>query len=144
MGRALLHWCLSFWMGAQCFTNAFGPKSWSRGCNWVQRCYTASTTSQHHFLSGASSTFAGPYPGSCWNPSDLLTVHHVVRSAHRSLCSEGELSGLFLIIHRRIPIRASGFCMWGCGQWCLSILGAVRSLLPPKWAPYLDVLLFPT
>jgi hypothetical protein len=45
-----------------------------------------------------------PYPGSCWHPSDLLTVHHVhVRSACRSLCSEGELSGLFLIVCRRIP-----------------------------------------
>jgi hypothetical protein len=28
------------------------------GRNWLHRCHTAGTTSQHHFLSGASSTFA--------------------------------------------------------------------------------------
>jgi hypothetical protein len=29
-----------------------------------------------------------------------------LRAARRSLCSEGELSGLFLILHRRIPTGA--------------------------------------
>lgn len=78
-------------------------------------------------------------------------VHHVVRSARRSLCSNGELSGLFLILCRRIPSLptsmpfltardfhwAQQFCTWGCGRRCLSLLGAAQSLLPPERALYL-------
>jgi hypothetical protein len=108
----------------------------TNGC----RCCTATTTSQHCFLPGASSTFARPYPVSCWHPHDLLTAHHVVRSAHHALCSKGELSGLFLIVHQRIPngilgchssqrgisIAPSSFCNWGCCQR-LSMLGAIWS-----------------
>jgi hypothetical protein len=111
------------------------PRTWFRGCDWLHRC---------RFLPEASNTFAGSYPGSALH----LTVHHVVRSARRSLCFEAELSGLFLIIHWRIPggaliyrssqrgisIGPNSFCSWGHLGWCLSILGVVRSLLPPGWA----------
>jgi hypothetical protein len=58
-------------------------------------CRTTGTTSKHHSLPGASSTFAGLYLGYCWHPSDILIVHHVVRLAHHSLCSKEELSGQF-------------------------------------------------
>jgi hypothetical protein len=120
------------------------------GRNWLHRCRTTGTTSQHGFLSGASSTFAGPYWGSCWHPSDLLMVHHVVLSACRSLRLKEELPGLFLIIHWWIPhgtlvcrssqrglsIGPSRFCTWDCGQRCLSILGAVWPLPmgPMSWS----------
>jgi hypothetical protein len=133
MGRALLYRCLSIWAGPWSCTCAFGPDFWFRGCDWPYRFHTACNTSQHRFLPGASSTFAGPYPGSCWHPTDLLNVHNVVRSACLSLCSKGELSCLFLIVcwwirrgalvchssQRRISIGSSSFCMWGCGWWCL-------------------------
>jgi hypothetical protein len=102
----------------------------------------------HHFLPGASSIFAGPYPVSYWHPNDHLRAHHVVQSACHLLCSKGELSGLFLIIHqqiqsgalicrsswRGISVGSSSFCMCGYGRRSLSILGAVRSLLPPGLA----------
>jgi hypothetical protein len=56
----------------------------------------------------------------------LLNVHHIVRSLRRLLCSKGELSGLFFIVHQRIPsgtlichflqrgisIGPSSICMW--------------------------------
>jgi hypothetical protein len=76
----------------------------------------------------------------------------------RSLCFKGELSGLFLIVHQRIPsdalvchslqrgisIGPSSFYMWGCSRRCLSILAAVWSVLPPKLAlcPGHSVVLF--
>jgi hypothetical protein len=62
-----------------------GPDSWFGGRDWLHRCRAAGTTSQHRFLRGGSSTFAGPYSGSCRRPSDFLTAHHVVRSLRRSL-----------------------------------------------------------
>jgi hypothetical protein len=40
------------------------------------------------------------YSGSCWHQSDVR-VHHIVWSARRSLYFEGELSGIFLIVHGR-------------------------------------------
>jgi hypothetical protein len=136
MGRALLHRWLLFWTEPRHFTEAFGPNSWFGGRDWLHKCRTGGTTSQHFFLPGASNIFARPYPGSCWHPSKLLMVHHVVQSAHRSLCSEGELSGIFLIIRRWIPsgalvccssqwgisIGPSSFCTWGCGRRCLSMV----------------------
>jgi hypothetical protein len=62
----------------------------------------------------------------------------------------GNFLGYFLIVCWQIPsgalvyhpqqrafsIGPSNFCMWGCGQRCLFILGAVWSLLPPQWAGY--------
>jgi hypothetical protein len=117
MGRALLHWWLSFRMRPRCCTDAFGPNSWFGGCNSLHRCCTVSTTSRHCFLPRASSTFARPYLGSCWHPSDLLMVRHVVRSPHRSLCSEGELSGLFLIVHWQIPSTGNWSKFCGLPLW---------------------------
>jgi hypothetical protein len=34
--------------------------------------------------------------------------------------------------------------MWCCGRWCISILGAVRSLLPPECPYILVIQLFPS
>jgi hypothetical protein len=75
-------------------------------------------------------------------------IHHVLRSAHRSLCSKGELSGPFWIVcwwissgalvcrssQRGISIGPGSFCTRCCGQRCLSILCSVWSLLPSEWA----------
>jgi hypothetical protein len=143
--RVLLYRWLS-WMGPWHCTDAFGPDSWFGGHDWLYRCRSAGTTSQHRFFPGASSTFARPYTGSCWHPSVLLMVHHVVQSACCSLCSKGELSRLFLIIHWQIPSGALAWCSsqrgisigpnsfyrWGCGGQCLSILGATWFLFPPE------------
>jgi hypothetical protein len=73
-------------------------------------------------------------------------IHDAVQSV-QPLCSEGELSGLFLIVHRQTQWHCSmlfhivsvfagpsSFSTWGCGGQCLSILGAVQSLIPPEWA----------
>jgi hypothetical protein len=130
MGRALLHQWLSFRREPRHCTDASGPDTWFGGRDWLHGCRTSDTTSLHRFLSGASSTFAGSYPGSCWHTSNLLTVRHAVRSARRSRCSDGEFSRLCLIVRRRIPSGAliwrsiqrgisfgsSSFCMWGCGR----------------------------
>jgi hypothetical protein len=131
-----------------CCTDAFVPNSWSRPCDWLHTFHTTGTISQLRFLSAASNTFTKLYSGFCWHPSDLLTVHHVVRSACHSLCSEGELSGLIFIICWQIPsgslvchssqrgisIRPNSFCAWVCGRRFLSILVTVLLLLPPEWA----------
>jgi hypothetical protein len=115
----------------------------SGGRDWLHRRRTADTTSQYPFLPGA-----GPYLGSCWHQGDFLKVHHVVISAHPSLCSEGKPSEFFFIVRRPFPsgvlvcrpsergisIGTSSFCTWDCGRRCLSILGAVRPQLPPEWA----------
>jgi hypothetical protein len=73
------------------------PIPGSGGHDWLHRCHTADTTSQHHFLPGASSTFARPYSGSCWHQIDILMVHHVVWSAYCSLFSDRELSWLHMV-----------------------------------------------
>jgi hypothetical protein len=108
---------------------------------------------QHHistsFLVWSQQYICWTLSESWWHSSDLLTVHHVVQTARHSLCSKGELSGLFLIIHQQIPVPhsistgASALHTWGCSRWCLSILGAVWSLLPPEWAPCLGHSLVP-
>jgi hypothetical protein len=139
-------------MGPGHRTDAFGPNSWIGGRDRLHRCRTGDIITEHRFLPGASSTFAGPYPGSCWHPGDLRTVHRVVRSARRSLCFEGELFGLFLVVYRRIQSYAlvcrssqreissgpSSFCTWGCGRRSLSILCAFLSIFsrmgPMPWS----------
>jgi hypothetical protein len=96
-----------------------------RVCNLLHRCCTSGTVSQHRFLPGASSIFFRPYPGSSWHSSDLLMVHHLVQSAHLSLCSKGELSGLFSIVHRWISI---GTVICHSLQWGISI-GPISSCI---------------
>jgi hypothetical protein len=75
-------------------------------------------------------------------------VYHVVWLAHSSLCSKGELSGQFLIVHWQISsgaivchssqcgisIEPRSFYTWDCSFTSLSILGSDCSLLPPEWA----------
>lgn len=96
------HQGLSFRMGPRYCIDASGPDSWLRTCKCLHRNWTVSATSQHHFLPGPSSIFARSYPGSCWKQNDL-TVHHVVRSAHRSIRSKGELSCPVLMNLWQIP-----------------------------------------
>jgi hypothetical protein len=69
-------------------------------------------------LPAANNTYSEIYWEPCGHPSNLLTVRHLFRSALRSLCSEGELSRLFLIVHRRIP---SGALLWRSSQLGISI-----------------------
>jgi hypothetical protein len=150
MQKTLLHRRLSFRTGSRRCTDAFGPDAWFGGRDLLHRGHIAGTTSQHNFLPGTTSTFAGHLSGCRWHWSDL-TIHPVVRSARRSLSFEGELSGKFLIIRQRIIngalvchssqreifIRPSVFCTWGCGRGCLSLLSAVSTFSrmgPVSWS----------
>jgi hypothetical protein len=142
--RHLVKWSKPIRRGIGFLGHSLGrvlPHSWLP----FEWCRTTGTTSQHHFLHGASSTFTGPYLGYCWHPSDILTVHHVVWSAHHSLCSKEELSGQFLIICLRIPgtlaycssqwrtsIGPTSFSTWGCGWYLVTQHKVSRSLAHVK------------
>jgi hypothetical protein len=98
-------------------TDIFGSNSWFGGHDWLHR-YRTGNTSQYRILPGTSNTLAGNYSLSCGHPSDLLNVRHVFPSARISLCCEVELSGLFLIVRRLIPI---GALLWRSSQRDISI-----------------------
>jgi hypothetical protein len=80
------------------------------------------------------------YPASCWHPSHLMMVHHVVHFAPRENwaifyhpSADSQLCSNMPFLQSRIYIEPSGSCMWGCSKQCLSTLGTVQSLLPPEW-----------
>lgn len=75
-----------------------------------------------------------------------MKAHHTVQTARHSLCFEGELSGLFLIVRwvpsgaltcsfsqRKISIAPNSFCMWGCGLWCLTICALFGLCFLQNW-----------
>jgi hypothetical protein len=90
---------------------------WFGRSHWLRRCRGGNTTSRSRVWSYS-------------RPSALLMVNYGVRPTRRSLCSEGGLSELFLIILQRIPsgdpvclslqqqipTGASNFSKWGCGH----------------------------
>jgi hypothetical protein len=132
---ALLHRWLFLQMGLWSCTDAVRPDFLIGGGDWLHRCRHTGTTSQH-LLPEASSKFDGPYWGLCWHTSDLLTVHHVVRSESRSLWPDEELSGPLFIFRRQIPggalgcpssqrgtfIGPSNYLTWNWGRRYLTIL----------------------
>jgi hypothetical protein len=82
-------------------TNVFGPDSWFWSRDWLHRCHTALTATQHRFLPGASSAFARPWSGSCWSkwpdspPCSLSSTSFTLL--------RGELCGLCLMVCQQIP-----------------------------------------